>query len=161
VASVVLKEIEQLNELITVRHTIQTDVEVSQPRPPLGTEKIVLLVGGHVEAGVKLDEVTTADVRIDDARRSIEIDLPTPVILRAYIDEANTRVLQRTKPWFAKYDVKLDQLSRQDALATIRKTAMDMGIIDQARQNATLNVQGLLRNLGFDHVTVNFRETPQ
>jgi hypothetical protein len=155
----VLKEIQRLNELVTVRHVIVTDIQVRQERGVFRSEeKIALLLRGVVEAGVELNHLTTADVRIDDARASIELTLPSPVILKCYVDDQHTRVLERTKPWFVRYDGSLDQSARQSGLAKIRKDALEMGILEQARNNAEASCRQLLAALGYETVTIRFRE---
>jgi hypothetical protein len=155
----VVKEIQQLNELITVRHVIVSDIELKQERGIFRSEeKIALLLRGIVEAGVQLNHLTTADVEIDDERRSVTLTLPAPVILKCYVDDQHTRVLERTKPWFVSYDETLDQSARQSGLAKIRKDALELGILEQARKNAEASCKQLLGVLGFEKVSIRFRE---
>lgn len=155
----VVKEIQQLNELVTVRHVIVSDIEVRQERGVFRSEeKIALLLRGVVEAGVELNLLTTADVQIDDERRSVTLTLPPPAILKCYVDDQHTRVLERTKPWFVSYDATLDQSARQSGLAKIRKDALEMGILEQARKNAETSCRQLLGLFGFERITIQFRE---
>ncbi len=50
----VVREIRQLNELVTVRYSIEKVVGMKEQKSPLGAESILLLVQGRVLAGVDL-----------------------------------------------------------------------------------------------------------
>ena len=57
----IVKEVQQLNELVTVRYTVQKVVGMKQDKFPVGAESILLMVQAKVSAGVNLAQITQYD----------------------------------------------------------------------------------------------------
>jgi hypothetical protein len=149
-----LREIRQLNELATVQYTIQKVVGIKEKKIPLGSESLLLVVQGKVTAGIDLSRLTPEQVRVA-SNGPILIDLPPPQIQRVYLDEKDTQVWDRRVTWWTPwvpFNPDLERQARLQALESIRATALEQGILDDANRNAERAISGLLKALGFDLV---------
>jgi hypothetical protein len=146
----VVKEIRQLNELVTVKYGIEKVVGMKEEKSPVGTESILLLVQGKVLAGVDLAELTPGDVTILN-RGVVSIRLPQPHIQEAYLDEKYTKVWDRSITWWTPWvtpDLDLEHKARMQALDDIKKAALEMGILGEARRNAEMDIRSILLAFG-------------
>lgn len=146
----VVTEMKRLNELVTVRYSIQRVVGLREQKVPLGEESILLMVQGEVSAGVDLDKLSPADVR--RSGQKVIIYLPAPKILNASLDEKKTKIWDRHVTWWTPwvpYDPELEHKARLQALEDVRGAAMNMGILDEAERNAETAIRGLLNTFGF------------
>jgi hypothetical protein len=133
----VVTQIKQLNQLATVRFSIQRVVGLTEAKVPVGEESILLIVQGDVQAGVDLADLHQQDVLLSGTQASIR--LPAPKVLTSYLDESQTKVWDRHVTWWTPwvpYSPDLEHRARLQALDEIRKAAIDMGILDRAEQNA-------------------------
>ncbi|MDQ2774958.1 MAG: DUF4230 domain-containing protein [Acidobacteriota bacterium] len=149
-AAAVIIEIKPLNQLTTVRYSIQRVVGIKEEKQPFGEESLLLMVQGEVLAGVDLADMTPADIKYLDGR-TVAICLPAPKIFQCFIDEKNTKVWDRSITWWTPwvpFNPDLEHKARLTALDEIRKAAASMGILDQAKNNAQTAIKGLLSPLG-------------
>jgi hypothetical protein len=73
------------------------------------------------------------------------------------VDENETRVWDRQTTWWTPwvpYSKDLEQKARMQGLDTIRRAALEMGILNQAQQNAQAAIRGLLELAGVKPVVV-------
>ena len=148
--SVVL-QVQKLSQLVSVRYRIQRVVGLTEQKEPLGEESILLMVEGEVQGGIDLHRVTPADVATDDTG-ALTVTLPPPAILNASLDEGKTKIWDRHVTWWTPWvaqDPELEHKARLKALEDIRKAALDMGILDQARSNAQSALRDLFGALGW------------
>lgn len=152
----VITQIRQLNQLATVRFSIQRVVGLTEPKIPLGEESILLIVQGDVQAGVDLADLRPEDVVVSDKQALVR--LPPPKVLTSYLDESQTKIWDRHVTWWTPwvpYSPDLEHRARQQALDEIRNAAINMGILDRAGQNAETAIRQLLAafqvNVSFDH----------
>jgi hypothetical protein len=152
----VVTQVRRLNELATVKYTVQKVVGIREPKYPVGEESILLVVQASVQAGVDLDKLRQEDVRV---RRdgSVTVRLPPARILSVAIDEKETRVWDRQKTWWTPwvpFSKDLEQRARLDGIAAAQAAALEMGILRQAQQNAEASIRGLLQLSGARNVDV-------
>jgi hypothetical protein len=146
-APAIVREIQELSELVTVRYSIQKVVGLEEEKVPFGSERILLLVQGEVLGGVDLTLLTTNDVRVS-VDKVVTARLPRPKVLHVYLDEKQTRVWDRSKTWWTPwepYDPELEQKARLAALEAIQAAALQMGILSNAQDNAENAVRKVLR----------------
>ena len=55
----VLREIQQLNSLVSVKYVLQRAVGLEEKKVPFGSERILLFVQAEVLAGVELDKLAS------------------------------------------------------------------------------------------------------
>ena len=153
----IVREIQRLNELVSVKYTIQRVVGLEEQKIPLGSEKLLLIVQAEVLAGIDLSAIKPADVKKLPGN-AIYITLPQPKIVHIVIDDKQTKVWDRRITWWTPwvpYNPDLERQARLTARDEIQKAALEMGILDQARRNAEISIRGLLETLGVKTVTVS------
>ena len=94
----VLAQVQRLNQLATVKYTIQKVIGLTEQKRPVGSESILLIVQASVQAGINLASLRPEDitVRPDGA---VVLRLPPAKILNVSIDEKETKVWDRQKTW--------------------------------------------------------------
>lgn len=153
-APAMLLEIKGLNELVSVRYTVQKVVGMNEEKSPLGSEKILLMVQGKVLAGVDLAALSARDVKMPQKNAAV-IKLGAPRILEAFLDEKYTKVWDRHITWWTPWvspSPDLEHNARMQALADVRTTALQMGILVDACNNAEADIRKVLGAFGIDKV---------
>ncbi len=157
-SAAVVREVRQLNDLVTVRYVVQKVVGLTEQHQPLGSESILLMVQGKVLAGVNLGEINQYDIESIHGQTA-GIRLPAPRVIEAFIDEKNTQVWDRKVTWWTPWiapDQNLEHQARLLAVDDIRKSAIDSGILNDARANAQNSIRKFLAAFGV--TTVKFHE---
>jgi hypothetical protein len=142
---------------VTVKYGIEKVVGMKEDKSPVGSESILLLVQGKVLAGVDLAELKPDDVIVN--RGVVNIRLGQPHIQEAFIDEKNTKVWDRSITWWTPWvspDVDLEHKARLQAIEDIKKAALDMGILGEAKRNAEMDIRGVLRAFGIEKVEFGY-----
>lgn len=151
----VLTEVQQLNQLTTVRYTVQRVVTLTDQHP-IGSESILLIVQARVEAGVDLASLGPRDVETGKDG-AVTIILPSPKILNVAIDEKDTKVWDRQKTWWTPwvpYSLDLEQRARIQGLDSAKAAAIDMGILNASQRNAETSIRSLLNLAGVKTITI-------
>ncbi len=152
----VLTHVQQLNQLATVKYTIQKIVGLKDEKYPVGSESILLIMQADVQAGIDLASMHNDDVSVQP-NGTVILRLPEPRILNVSIDEKETKVWDREKTWWTPwvpYSLDLEQRARLAGLEAVKKTALDMGILGQAERNAETSIRGLLGFAGVKSVRI-------
>lgn len=147
----VLKEVQQMNELVTVKYVIEKVIGMSDVNT-FGEDNILLIAHGIVKAGVRFDELKPEDV-IEGGEGEITLRLPKARIFDVYLDEKRTQVYERRTGLFRRMNKDLEKNARENAADSIRAAAQEMEILGEAQKRAELNVERLLRLLGFRKVS--------
>jgi hypothetical protein len=154
-APALVKEVRSLNDLVTVRYSVQKVVGFKEQKLPLGEESILLMVQGRVLAGIDLAELTQYDVSMKD-RGTVTIRLGMPRVTEAFLDEKETRIWDRRITWWTPWvapDLDLEHKARLQAVEEVRAAAIQMGILRDAKKNAEEDVRQVLHAFGIDKVT--------
>ena len=155
-APAIVTEVQQLSNLVTVRYSIQRVVGLTEPKVPFGSESILLMVQGEVQAGIDLSRIKASDVQMEPDG-TVEIALPAAKVTNAYLDENQIKVWDRSITWWTPwvpYDPDLEQKARLQALNDVRAAALQMGIVGQAQRNAEVSIRDFLAAL---HLRVKYR----
>ena len=155
-APAVVAQVRQLNQLATVKYTVQKVVGLREQKQPIGSESILLIVQASVEAGIDLAGMRAEDVttRPDG---TVVLRLPRARILNVAVDENETKVWDRSKTWWTPwvpYSLDLEQRARREGLEAVRQAALDMGILAQAEKGAEAAIRGLLKLAGVGSVVI-------
>jgi hypothetical protein len=154
-APALVTEVRSLNDLVTVRYSVQKVVGLKEERSPVGSESILLMVQGRVLAGIDLAELTQYDVTMKD-RGTAVIRLGMPRVTEAFLEEKETRIWDRRITWWTPWvspDLELEHKARLQAIEEVRAAAIQMGILRDARKNAEEDVRKVLQAFGIDRVT--------
>jgi hypothetical protein len=152
----VVAQVRQLNQLATVKYTVQKVVGLTEQKQPFGSEAILLIVQANVEAGIDLSNLRSDDVSIR-GDGTIVLRLPPPRLLNVSVDEKETKVWDRRKTWWTPwvpYSLDLEQRARLAGLESVKQAALDMGILAQAERNAEASIRGLLGLAGVKSVVI-------
>lgn len=149
---VVIQQVRGLSELVTVQYVIEKVVILEDIKyiAVLGESRVLMVAHGIVKAGINLENLKPEQVKISGT--SIEITLPPARITDAYLDEHQTRVVERTTGLLRVFDKDLEQTARQQAVDDIRRAARNAGIQKEADKRARLQLEVLFRQMGFTEV---------
>ena len=157
--STIIQQVQTLSDLVTVKYVMQkVEIVDSPPESTLGQfiqgdNKVLLLAQGVVKAGIELKKIASDDVTISG--KTLTITLPRPEITDAYLDDAQTKVIERTTGFLRSLDKDLEQTTRQYAVADIRRGALESGILNDANDRARTELRTFFQQAGFE--TVEFR----
>jgi hypothetical protein len=152
----VVAQIQQLNQLATVKYTVQKIVGLREDTLPVGSESILLIMQATVQAGIDLAHLREQDVTFRDDG-TVVLRLPPAQVLTVAVDEKETKVWDRQKTWWTPwvpYSKDLEQRARLSGLESVRQAALDMQILKQAERNAETSIRALLNLAGAKSVVV-------
>jgi len=152
----VLAQVQRLNQLTTVKYTIQKVIGLTEQKKPVGSESILLIVQASVQAGIDLASLRPDDVVVRPDG-TVVVRLPAAKILSVSIDEKETKVWDRQKTWWTPwvaYSLDLEQRARLAGIAAAGQAALDMGVLPQAELNAETSIRGLLGLAGVKAVQI-------
>jgi len=148
-----LREVQQLNELVSVKYSIQKVVGLKEDKVPFGTESILLVVQGTVLGGVDLKNLQERDISVDG--KTVSVRMPQANILHVYLDDKQTQIWDRRITWWTPwvpFNPDFERKARLEAIESVKKQAEEMGILRDAKRNAEQTVEKLLKLLGAGEV---------
>ena len=155
-APAMVREIQSLSELVSVKYTVQKVVGLEEKKSPVGSEKLLLIVQAEVLAGVDLAQLQPGSIRILPGKE-VKIALPPARIFHIVIDDKQTKVWDRQITWWTPWvspNPDLERQARVKATKSVEQAAIEMGILDQARRNAETVIRNLLQALGAKSVVL-------
>lgn len=148
--SALLQQVQTLAHLVTVKYVIEKAVVIEDVKW-YGESRVLLLAHGVVKAGVDLSQLKPEHIEISGRRLTLR--LPRPQITDVYLDETQTRVIERETGLLRAFDKNLEQTARQTALDDIGRAARRGGILKDAEERTRTQLTELLRGMGFEEVT--------
>lgn len=147
----VLKQVQTLSQLVTVKYVMEK-VVVLEDVKWFGENRVLLVAHGIVKAGVDFGQLKPEDVKVSGT--NITIRMPPAQIMDTYLDEHQTRIIERTTGLLRMFDKDLEQTARQRAVDDIRRSARTAGILKDADERARAQVKNLFQQVGLE---VEFR----
>ncbi len=149
--STVLQQVQTLSQLVTVKYVMEKVVVLEDVKwYPGGDNRVLMLAHGIVKAGVDLGRIQPADVTVSG--KTVSIRLPPAQITDLYLDDRQTRIIERTTGLLRTFDKDLEQTARQYAVNDIRRAARTAGILKDAEERAKAQLTGLFTQMGFEVV---------
>lgn len=154
-----LTQVQALSELVTVKYVIEKVEVYEVPSENLlgqaigSQNRMLLLAHGVVKAGIDLEQLKPEHLEVSG--KKITIQLPRARITDAYLDEKETKVIDRTTGLLAPSTKDLEQTTRRNALDNIQRAARTSGILNEADQRARGQLINFFRQAGFE--TVEFK----
>jgi len=151
-----LVQVQALSELVTIKYVIEKVEVLEMPSENMvgqmigSQNRVLLLAHGIVKAGVDLQNLQPDDLEIRG--KQIVIKLPPAKITDAYLDDKETRVIDRSTGLLAPPDKDMEQMTRRNALDGIRRAARNNGILGEADARAKAQLTSLFSLLGFEKV---------
>jgi hypothetical protein len=146
-----IQQVQTLSQLVTVKYVLEKVVLLEDVKW-YGESRVLLLAHGVVKAGVDLSELKPDDLEI--AGQRIVLRLPPAQITDVYLDDTQTRVVERETGLLRAFDKNLEQSARHTALEEIRYAARRGGILKDANDRAREQLTALFRQLGYEQVEV-------
>jgi len=152
----VLKQVQTLSQLVTVKYVMEKVEVLSDPPQSLLRQfwfddtHVVLIAHGIIKAGVDLSQMKPSDLRVSE--KKIVLTLPPAQITDAYLDDQRTQVVERNTGFLRAFNKDLEQIARQNAVDDIRRAARSSGILKDAEERARAQLTHLCRQLGFEEV---------
>ncbi len=149
----VINQIKPLGQLHTASYFLSTVVDTQMAIGALNQVQRVLLVAcGKVDAGVDLSKVQPQDIITNGDK--VTVHLPEPEIFTSQLfdDRKCTYVVLREEGVLLPPNTVLETAAREAAVANFRETALQNGILEQARINAEGEIRRLLTLLGYREI---------
>ena len=163
----VLHAVVELQELRAATANLQVIVNVEENAKNMPSwlkgSRTVVVAAGTVDATVDLGAVTDADVVLSEDRRSVILTVPRPKLGEARLDMERTQVVARERGIVDRVGGALGEGEDDQALYVLAEqrldaaAAADAEVIERAEASTRATLAGLLYELGFDRVTINFR----
>lgn len=170
-----IEALQQLSDLTTVRFNYARFVTSSQQMPRLLSalygNRLVMIAVGHIEAGIDMSQISEDSIQLDESEGIIRLTLPPPRLLRCYLNEQQTEIVERSSGLFAASQPALDNESRRYALRQFRDLALqgignggevERGILEEAQVQAEQVVEDFLRAFNVSantpRVIINFQK---
>ncbi len=150
--TVVLQEITSLGKLELVRYNFKDVVEQQITKQWLPNAKAVLIVQGEAIGCVDLTLMDIAD--IEAGQDTLVVHLPEPELCVFKINHERSKVYN-TEYAFLE-EAQLVQEGYKQAERQIRQSALDMGILDQTRENARKMLTPILERTSGKKVVLVF-----
>ena len=159
----IVREVRALARLETIQYTVEKVIIAETGQGPFGFlfgDRLLLVAHGMVIAGVDLGKITPDDIWVDESER-VFIQLPSPEIFVATLDNEKSYIYDRDRGLLTRGDVNLESTARQAAEEEIRRAALEDGILEQAQINAENYLYRMMRALNFpDIIFVEAEPTP-
>lgn len=145
----VLKQVQTLSQLVTVKYVMEKVVIYEDVKWfPGGDNRVLMIAHGIVKAGVDFQKMKPEDIEVTD--KKVKIRLPNAQITDCYLDESKTQVIERTTGLLREFDKDLEQTARQIAVDDVRRGARTSGIMKDADERARAQVEKLFLQMGLE-----------
>jgi hypothetical protein len=161
-----LKSIQDLSRYVAAEGNFQVVVDTQNDRrnvPEFLLNERTLFVGaGSVEAYVDFTRISEGAVVESADKKSVEIKLPAPQLGKTNLDMEKSYVFAEQRGLINRLgdlvgnDPNRQQQVYQLAEERITAAARDSGLAARAQENTRKMLEGLLRSLGYEKVTVTY-----
>lgn len=149
----IVHEVRSLARLETIQYSVEKVITAESGQGPFGFmfgDRLLFVAHGTVIAGVDLEKLAPADMRVEDG--VLFVTLPEAEIFIASLSNEDSYIYERDTGLFTRGNQLLETEARQAAEEEILNAALEDGILDQARVNAENYLIRLLLNLGYADV---------
>ena len=166
-----LKSLKNLSEYRAATANLQVVVDVEEDTNLIPSflkgERTLFVAAGSVDAAVDFSALSRDEgaVRVSDDRRSATITLPAPTLSEPRIDPDRTRVYDRDRGILDRVeDAFSDRPGDEQPLYQLAEeklseaAAAEPELLRTAERNTRSMLEGMLRGLGFERITVRFAQ---
>jgi hypothetical protein len=167
---VLIKSLENLSDYHAATANMQVVVDVEEDARLLPSfikgERTLFVAAGTVDAAVDFRGLAKDPdaVKVSDDRRSVRLTLPAPKLLEPQLDPDRSRVYDRDRGVLDRVeDAVSDRPGDEQPLYQLAEdklaaaAAEDPRLLQTAERNTRAMLEGLLRGLGFEKITIDFR----
>jgi hypothetical protein len=155
----VLQAIQQTGRLVTVEYTLSKMVRADDNKTwyKRGDRRILISAEAIVKAGVDLQHITAGDVSAGE--NSISLRVPKPEVFIVSIPPDKINVLYEDVSLFRqRFSAAEREALLRQAEHQIRKLTDSLDILKTAQANADLFLRNLLRQGGYQNITIRFEK---
>lgn len=167
---VLLQSMEDLSLFVAARGNFQVVVDYKEDRayvPEFISSYHVLFVGyGSVEAYVDFAALDEGAIEVSPDQTEVTITLPEPQLSEVRLDVSQSRIYSLDEGIFETVrNLVTEDVNRQGqlyqlAVEKIETAAQQSELLERARENTRIKLEGMMRSLGFERVTINFATNP-
>ena len=145
-------------DLSTAEYTVEKIVKAEDCAwYTIGDRKILFSIKAYLEGGIRMTNYDASKTVIDEATKTIGITLPKAQLLSLNIpSEEITQKFTRVGLFRSKFSVKERNEIQKQGEADIRADIDNIGILEDAENNARLFFTSVLKQVGYKHVNVKF-----
>jgi hypothetical protein len=165
---VLLKSLEDLSQYRAASANLQVVVDVEQDDKLLPSfirgERTLFVAAGTVDAAVDFSGLSKGAVKVSDDRKAVTITLPSATLTEARLDPSRSRVYDRDRGLTNRVeDVFSDNPGDEQPLYELATRKLsdaakaDPELRKRAQENTQHMLEGMMRGLGFERVTVRFQ----
>lgn len=151
--NVVLKEMSALGKIELANFTFRDVVEQELKFNYLPNPKAILIVQGNAVGCIDLTKVRAEDVSTKDD--TLIVHLPDPELCHYSIDHEHSRIYDTQYAFMNEQELLNEAYSR--AQDKIKQSALEMGILEQTKKNASLILKPILENISGKKVVLQFQ----
>ena len=148
-----------MGELATVEYTVTKIIKANDNKTwfKIGDRKILMSCEAVIKAGIDLSKINEKNFSIDN--KNVTVNLPAPKIISLSIPPEKIVTAYEEVSTFREPFSS----SERDALAVqaekqIRNSVDSLGILLQAKANTGMLVNNLLKQLGYENVTITYAD---
>jgi len=149
----IVHQVRSLARLETIQYSVEKVLVAESGQGPFGFlfgDRLLFIAHGMVIAGVDLEKLTPADLRVEDG--VLYVKLPQAEVFIAALDNESSYIYDRDKGILTRGNEGLETEARRAAEQEILNAALEDGILEQAQVNAENYLLRLFLNLGFPDV---------
>lgn len=164
----VLRSIEPLSQFRAATANLEVIVELEEDTvlPSfLKGERVLFVAAGTVDAGVDFGDLGADAIAVDEDRTEVTITLPAARLFEARVDPDRSRVFDRDRGVIDRLESVFEDSPTEDrplfALSERKLSeaaAADPELLATAERNTRSMLEGMLRGLGFQRVTIRFAD---
>ena len=148
-----------MGELATVEYTVTKIIKANDNKTwfKIGDRKILMSCEAVIKAGIDLSKINEKNFSIDN--KNVKVNLPAPKIISLSIPPEKIVTAYEEVSTFREPFSS----SERDALAVqaekqIRNSLDSLGILLQAKANTGMLVNNLLKQLGYENITITYAD---
>jgi hypothetical protein len=147
----------EMSDLATVEYTVTKIIKASDNKTwfKIGDRKILMSCEAHIKAGIDMSAINEHSFTINE--KNIRVTLPPPKIISFSIPPEGIKTeYEETGVFRDKF-----KAADRDALAVqaekqIRNSIESLGILQQAKVNASLFVTNFFKRLGYENISIDY-----
>lgn len=149
--------LKEMSELATVEYTVTKIIKANDNKTwyKIGDRKILMSSEAIIKAGVDLSGITENSFVIDG--KNVHLKLPPPKIISFSIPPDKIKV-EYQDIGVLREPFKTGERDRLAAQAEtqIKNNINSLGILEQAKANTSLLVSNILKQMGYENITITY-----
>jgi hypothetical protein len=149
--------LKEMSELATVEYTVTKIIKANDNKTwyKIGDRKLLMSCEAIIKAGVDLSGITKNSFSIEG--KNVQLTLPPPKIISFSIPPDKIKIEYQDigvlrEPFKTG---ERDKLATQ-AEVQIKNSINSLGIMEQAKANTSLLVSNMLKQMGYDQITITY-----